>query len=456
MRVRQALDALRSTWRAEADTRRQRLSALQRRLMDLPGEARDAPHQWLGHMSPGCTATHGVHEACDFSCTACYLGPEANRTQPLGFDEVCAQLDAIRDYTGPGGNVQITSGEVTLLDAETLGRIVAYARSIGLDPMVMSHGQRFEQDPAYLERLMREAGLQKVGIHIDSSQRGRTGTDRETRESDLMGVRERMGNLVRGVRATTGKPLYAAHTFTVTADNLDEVADVVRWTAHNADAFRMISLQPTADVGRTRTARQTGRIDEVWQRVCEGLGTPVNPHTFTFGHPDCNRVALAFVCRFGDQMRVMEVRREGSAVDDAFLAQLIDGGFRGYSPDGSSPLQSMVKVLQLIAESPRHLWQWPSYILYRLVQDRDWTLRFAAAVLRGEPWSVAPLVVVVHRFMDEGELGTEAGRARLDACAFKVPVDGSMVSMCELNATGLRTELSRRAGRRVRLPTVAA
>ena len=34
------------------------------------------------------------------------------------------------------------------------------------------------------------------------------------------------------------------------------------------------------------------------------------------------------------------------------------------------------------------------------------------------------------------------GRERLDACAFKVPVDGRMVSMCEMNATGLRRQLN--------------
>jgi len=450
------LDRIRSAWRAAATTRGERLLVLDRRLSELPAAVRALPHQWLGHMSPGCAATHGIHEACDFGCTACYLGSDANTARPLEFDEIAAQLDAIRAYTGPGGNVQITSGEVTLLERHALSRIVRHARDIGLDPMVMSHGQRFDQDPSYLEHLMRDAGLQKIGIHIDSTQRGRRGTTSDTTETELMAVRDRMAALIRKLRLATGQQLYAAHTFTVSDDNLDEVPAVMRWTADNADAFRMISFQPTARVGRTRAPGQTHRMDALWERICEGLGAELNPHTFVFGHPDCNRVGLAFVCRFGDETRVMEVRREGAPADGAFLARLIEGGFRGYSPDGDSTLQSLVKALQLVLESPRYLWQWPRYVASRVLQERAWTARFAAAVLRGEPWSVQPLVVVVHRFMDATELGTEDGQARLAACAFKVPVQGRMVSMCELNATGLRAGLHPGSGRRVRLKTVAA
>ncbi len=35
---------------------------------------------------------------------------------------------------------------------------------------------------------------------------------------------------------------------------------------------------------------------------------------------------------------------------------------------------------------------------------------------------------------------TEEGRARLDACTFRLPVNGRMVSMCEMNGTDLRRQ----------------
>ena len=51
-------------------------------------------------------------------------------------------------------------------------------------------------------------------------------------------------------------------------------------------------------------------------------------------------------------------------------------------------------------------------------------------------------LLVVHRFMSADELETPLGRERLQACVFKLPVNGRMVSMCEMNATGLRRELN--------------
>ena len=61
--------------------------------------------------------------------------------------------------------MQITSGEVTLLKPDALGRIVRYAREIGLDPMIMTNGQRLLQVPDYLSRLVRDYGLQKISFH---------------------------------------------------------------------------------------------------------------------------------------------------------------------------------------------------------------------------------------------------------------------------------------------------
>ena len=72
------------------------------------------------------------HGEIQFLLHYCYLSEEANYARPQPFPEVRAQLDALRAELGPGGKVQITSGEVTLLVSEKLGRIVAYAREIGL------------------------------------------------------------------------------------------------------------------------------------------------------------------------------------------------------------------------------------------------------------------------------------------------------------------------------------
>jgi len=80
----------------------------------------------------------------------------------------------------------------------------------------------------------------------------------------------------------------------------------------------------------------------------------------------------------------------------------------------------------------------------RLWEERAWLPRFASAVTRGRRWSVHPFVVIVHNFMSRHELNTSEGQDRLAACAFKVPVDGKMVSMCELNGTDMRESLNLR------------
>jgi hypothetical protein len=51
--------------------------------------------------------------------------------------------------------------------------------------------------------------------------------------------------------------------------------------------------------------------------------------------------------------------------------------------------------------------------------------------------------VVSHHFMSAAEIATDEGRERLDLCAFKVPVDGRLESMCAVNALGLRDEYYR-------------
>ncbi len=404
-----------------------------------PTWVRELRHQWFGVGTAGCAATHSIHEACDFGCTACYLSGAANRTEPLPFAAVAEQLATVRRAMGPGANVQITSGEVTLLPREALARIVRHALSLQLDPMVMSHGQTFLRDPSYLEHLV-AAGLYKIGLHVDTTQRGRDGHARPTREHELHTVRDQLAELIRTTRRRTGRPLVAAHTMTVTADNHADVAEVVRWTLRNADAFRMLSLQPTAEVGRTR--ERATRAGTVWSEVERGAGKPLSPHTFRMGHPQCNRLCLAFVVRFGTRIEVLEVARTGSSVDARFVDHLVGGALRHLYLDGCSRTQIVGRLLGLFARSPQYALTFPLYSLYRLAPELSWLPMFVRSAARGEA-SVRPFVFVAHDFMSSDQLDTPIGRERLDSCVFRLPVNGEMVSMCQLNGSGLRESLNR-------------
>ena len=87
---------------------------------------------------------------------------------------------------------------------------------------------------------------------------------------------------------------------------------------------------------------------------------------------------------------------------------------------------------------PGILLECPLYGLYRLWELRRWIGRFLLHLVLLQKVQIRPLLIVVHKFMSP----TPLGRERLSACVFKLPVDGKIVSMCQMNATPLRRNLN--------------
>ena len=104
-------------YRSISPKREERQQLLAERWETLPKSVQ-TPVQIAGKSAIFCGATHHVMERCNFSCTCCYLGKDANKTEPLPFEEVKEQLDQLRAALGHGGKAQITAGEVTLLPLE--------------------------------------------------------------------------------------------------------------------------------------------------------------------------------------------------------------------------------------------------------------------------------------------------------------------------------------------------
>ncbi len=59
------------------------------------------PGQGLGQKATGCGATIGIQPRCDFACTGCYLGHEANHVPALPTAAILRQLDELRRYLVP-------------------------------------------------------------------------------------------------------------------------------------------------------------------------------------------------------------------------------------------------------------------------------------------------------------------------------------------------------------------
>jgi 7,8-dihydro-6-hydroxymethylpterin dimethyltransferase len=408
-------------------------------------------NQFLGRQYAGCGATIGAMPRCDFACRGCYLGSDANRIPPEPVEEIQGQLRRLRGWLGHGGNLQLTDGELTLRPPEELIALIRYAREIGLAPMLMTHGDRFRSEPELLPRLV-QAGLGELCIHVDTTQRGRAGVYRDARdERDLLPLRDELAALIRNVRRETGRRLEVATTFTVTSDNLAQVPLVLRWLRANADAFKMISFQPAAQVGRT--AKGLGgavTVDALWERIAAGLADDREPTSAAelqraegwLGHPACSRFVQGVVVR--------EAGRDGGAgpvfhplfrsddpVESRALSALVEhlGGLTFRLDDRAT---AVARALGIAVRSPRLAIELPRLLVHWVDRfARGDRARFVARWLRGDV-RVSYLNVVSHHFMSASELETPLGRERLDLCAFQVPLGDRLMSMCEVNARGVR------------------
>ncbi len=406
------------------------------------------PGQGLGQKATGCGATVGIKPRCDFACTGCYLGSEANRIPALPKEAIYRQLDELRQYLGPKSNVQITDGEVTLLPVEELTAILRYARDIGVIPMVMTHGDQLRRKPGLLERLMVEGGLTEVSIHVDTTQRGRDGwrTPPAT-ERELHPLRDELAGLVRAARKTTGLALRAATTMTITRDNLAGVADVVQWTVANRDAFSLISFQPLAQVGRTQKELRGVTAAELWGEVSRGVEpygvTLKDAEPMHFGHPECTRfVPLLALERPGEEaprlFQMIRDRPEDVAVMEGFFTH----GLGGAAFRDDSGLEKAARGAGMVGRAPGWMLgpvrRWAAG---RVREEAGTTLgRLLWDAVRGR-LRVDGLTLTSHHFMSPEELSTEVGKERLAACVFRLPVKGEMIPMCQMNAGGVREQL---------------
>jgi len=325
--------------------------------------------------------------------------------------------------------------------------MIRYARRIGLVPMLMTHGEGIRRDPGLLEGWMREAGLSEISIHIDTTQRGRRDPAyrRALSEKDLHPLRDEFAELIRRARRRTGLPLTAATTVTVSQENLAEVAEIVGWVSRNADAFKMVSFQPLAPVGRTKTELEGVSPDELWREIASGLQGPQTSSASlassygAMGHPDCSRFVQGLVLSVpGEPSTFHPLVRLDDPIDGARLARLLDaiGGltFRLDTPT-TRWLRALSLGLRHGATGVREGGPLLFALLRRMFGPRP--LREVVRTLRAGG-RVHYLNLVSHHFMGPVELRTEQGKERCDHCAFKVPIDGELVSMCEANAGGAR------------------
>lgn len=427
---------------------------LERIWSGIPEQYRTEQQMW-GWAFEGCGATIGAMPRCDFACRGCYLGDEANRIPAEPVEAIKEQMRVIRQRVGRYGNLQLTDGEVILRPVEEVIELIRYARSIDLVPMLMTHGDSFRRRGGLLDRLVVEAGLREVSIHVDTTQRGRKGSPYKdaTEEKELNPLRQEFADMLADVQSRTGVRLRAATTMTVTAENVEGVPDVVRWLRdHGSKAFSLISFQPVAQVGRTEDGLGGGvSVEALWEAVAEGL---VEDRTRTedldkgniwHGHPACSKYVNGFVVvdeESGEDPRFLTMFNAGeNTFKQKWVRRLLkrQGATAVWREQrAEDTAMKWARAIGLVLRDPLLLvWHTPLW-LYDWIRDLG-GVRGMWRWLRGKR-SIRQLLFISHHFMSAAEIDTPEGQERVGMCVFHVPINGELRSMCEVNALGIRDQ----------------
>jgi hypothetical protein len=249
--------------------------------------------------------------------------------------------------------------------------------------------------------------------------------------------------MIRLARRRTRLPLRAATTLTITRENLDDVPHVVEWCLRNRDVFGMLSFQPVAQVGRTQKGLPSVTVSELWDRIEGVLAryglTRRGPGALTFGHPDCTRLELLGVYeRAGCSPRLFAILRDGYQADVEMMRAFFGRGLGGLNFRDDTSLERVCRAAGILLTDPRWvLGPLRRWILERLVGLGTSAPRLAWDGLLGRV-RLDSFCVVSHHFMGPAELASDRGQERLSACLFRVPMGDEMVSMCRVNAGGVR------------------
>lgn len=246
--------------------------------------------------------------------------------------------------------------------------------------------------------------------------------------------------------------MHAAMTMTVTEANAEGVPGVVDWALDNADAVRLISFLPVAPVGRTRDDRADHvDLDGVWRLICRGAGRLLNRDALNFGHRECNITVPVVVVHAVARRHVVEVVRAVRAWDRRIMRRALREFAPHFHVDAGLP-GNLLRIAAALIVRPLTLAELAGYGLYRAWTERATLASILRAAGTRQRLSLWPQLLVVHRFMSAAEIDTDLGRERLEACVFRVPVDGEMVSMCSVNAGDIRRRLNEGLRRSKRTP----
>ncbi len=182
-----------------------------RDLYRFPWSGNDNPIGWLE-----------VTDKCNTYCRGCYRinGMQGHKS----LEQIKEEVQLLKRWRNCD-NISIAGGE-PLIHPEILD-VVAYIRSLGMKPLILTNGIKLEHDRQLMVAL-KKAGAIGFTFHIDSEQnrphwKGKT-------ETELFELRQHYADMAHSVGG-----LFVSFGMTVYPGNIDFVPEMVRWANKNID-----------------------------------------------------------------------------------------------------------------------------------------------------------------------------------------------------------------------------
>lgn len=177
----------------------------------FPWSSNDNPIGWLE-----------ITDKCNIYCRGCYrMNGKAGHKS---FEQIKEEINILQRMRNCD-NISIAGGE-PLLHPDIID-IVAYIKSLGMKPMILTNGVKLVDNRQMIQAL-KDAGAVGFTFHVDSEQnrphfKGQT-------EAELCELRLKYANMVASVGGMT-----SVFGMTVYPSNLDQVPEVVRWANEHID-----------------------------------------------------------------------------------------------------------------------------------------------------------------------------------------------------------------------------
>ncbi len=361
-----------------------------------------APNQVLGQQEAiGCVSLE-VTQKCNLDCSLCYLTENANSLKNIPLEELYKRIETTRLEFGKNTDIQISGGDPTLRKREDLIAVVKYARSLELNPTLMTNGIRCSRK--LLEELS-DAGLSDIAFHVDMTQE-RKGYKNEEELNILR---------LEYIERTRGLPLMVVFNTTVFQKNFHEIPDLVQFFIKQTDQVGFVSFQLQADTGRSRLDKRDCVIslETVRNQVELGGGTSLPWDTIRVGHPKCHNYVPTLV---------INGKAHGIIDDKLLFGQFLESFGHLTHDRRQGPWRIFWSYFREISKSPPAL-----VAVIKILTRKVWALK--ADLIRGKG-KVRKLSFFIHNFMDADNLDPE----RIEACSFMVMSADGPVSMCAHNA----------------------